>query len=116
MARIALATCGTRGIGRAIAIALKEDGCEVAAVYRGNDEAAKQLQTDQGIRCRSHGSLPRQRRGRVYHGGDVFGQWRPVPQLIHDSPCAANRGRYLAAHHWIMHRAYDDRRSLTHRR
>ena len=50
MARIALATCGTRGIGRAIAIALKADGCEVAAVYRGNDETAKQLQTDQGTR------------------------------------------------------------------
>ena len=50
MARIALVTGGTRGIGRAIAIALKADGCDVAAVYRGNDEAAKQLETDQGIR------------------------------------------------------------------
>jgi acetoacetyl-CoA reductase len=49
MARIALVTGGTRGIGRAIAIALKADGCDVAAVYRGNDEAAKQLQTDHGI-------------------------------------------------------------------
>jgi acetoacetyl-CoA reductase len=50
MVRIALVTGGTRGIGRAIAIALKADGCDVAAVYRGNDEAAKQLETDQGIR------------------------------------------------------------------
>ena len=49
MARIALVTGGTRGIGRAIAAALKADGCDVAAVYRGNDEAAKQLQTDHGI-------------------------------------------------------------------
>lgn len=50
MAGSALVTGGTRGIGRTIAIALKADGCEVAAVYRGNDETTKQLQTDQGIR------------------------------------------------------------------
>ncbi len=43
MARIALVTGGTRGLGRAIAVALKAEGCTVAAVYRGNDEAAKQL-------------------------------------------------------------------------
>lgn len=30
-------------------MALKADGCSVAAVYRGNDEAAKELQSEAGI-------------------------------------------------------------------
>ncbi len=40
MARTALVTGGTRGIGAAISIALKEAGFEVCASYAGNDEAA----------------------------------------------------------------------------
>ncbi len=49
MARIALVTGGTRGLGRAIAVTLKAQGCTVAAVYRNSDEAARQLQTEQGV-------------------------------------------------------------------
>ncbi|HVK53999.1 MAG TPA: acetoacetyl-CoA reductase [Burkholderiales bacterium] len=40
MNRTAIVTGGTRGIGQAIALALQADGYRVAAVYRGNDEAA----------------------------------------------------------------------------
>ncbi len=40
MARVALVTGGTRGIGAAISRALKEAGYTVAANYAGNDEAA----------------------------------------------------------------------------
>ncbi|MDZ4374052.1 MAG: beta-ketoacyl-ACP reductase [Phenylobacterium sp.] len=40
MARVALVTGGTRGIGRAICERLKQDGMLVAAGYSGNDEAA----------------------------------------------------------------------------
>jgi len=40
MARVALVTGGTRGIGRAISARLKADGFKVAAGYSGNDEAA----------------------------------------------------------------------------
>jgi acetoacetyl-CoA reductase len=40
MARVALVTGGTRGIGRAIVERLKADGMQVAAGYSGNDEAA----------------------------------------------------------------------------
>lgn len=50
VARSALVTGGTRGPGRGIALALKADGCIVAAVYRGNDAAAEELQGDHGIR------------------------------------------------------------------
>jgi acetoacetyl-CoA reductase len=41
MARVALVTGGSRGIGEAISKALKEAGYEVAATYAGNDEKAK---------------------------------------------------------------------------
>ena len=40
-ARTAVVTGGTRGIGRAISIALREAGHRVAAVYHGGEEAAQ---------------------------------------------------------------------------
>lgn len=49
MARVALVTGGTRGIGEAISKALKAAGCKVAAVYSGNDEAAQKFKTATGI-------------------------------------------------------------------
>ena len=41
MARVALVTGGTRGIGRAIVARLKADGFKVAAGYAGNEVAAQ---------------------------------------------------------------------------
>ena len=49
MARVALVTGGTRGIGHAISIALKNAGYRVAANYAGNDAAAQQFQVETGI-------------------------------------------------------------------
>jgi len=49
MARVALVTGGTRGIGAAISMALKEAGYTVAASYGGNDEAANKFKDDTGI-------------------------------------------------------------------
>jgi acetoacetyl-CoA reductase len=49
MARVAVVTGGTRGIGHAISIALKNKGCRVAATYGGNDAAARQFQAESGI-------------------------------------------------------------------
>jgi acetoacetyl-CoA reductase len=49
MARVALVTGGTRGIGHAISIALKAVGYRVAANYAGNDAAAQQFQAETGI-------------------------------------------------------------------
>src|SRR6187200_3218513 len=49
MARVALVTGGTRGIGAAISTALKNAGYTVAANYGGNDEAANQFKAETGI-------------------------------------------------------------------
>ena len=49
MARVALVTGGTRGIGEAISIALEDAGCKVAANYGGNDERAKEFSDRTGI-------------------------------------------------------------------
>jgi acetoacetyl-CoA reductase len=47
--RVAIVTGGSRGIGAAISIKLKEAGYKVAANYAGNDERAKQFNTVTGI-------------------------------------------------------------------
>jgi acetoacetyl-CoA reductase len=49
MARVALVTGGTRGIGRAIVDRLKADGMSVAAGYSGNDAAAEACARELGI-------------------------------------------------------------------
>ena len=49
MARVALVTGGTRGIGEAIAKALKAAGYKVAANYGGNDEVAQKFNAATGI-------------------------------------------------------------------
>ena len=46
MARTALVTGGTRGIGKAICVALKEAGYKVAANYAGNDQAALEFREE----------------------------------------------------------------------
>src|SRR5205085_3039137 len=49
MARVALVTGGSRGIGAAISKALKQNGFSVAASYAGNDEAAQRFKQETGI-------------------------------------------------------------------
>ena len=49
MARVALVTGGTRGIGAAISVALNAAGYKVAATYGGNDEAANKFKDETGI-------------------------------------------------------------------
>jgi acetoacetyl-CoA reductase len=49
MARVAIVTGGTRGIGAAISRELEHKGYRVAANYGGNDAAARQFQVETGI-------------------------------------------------------------------
>lgn len=49
MARVAVVSGGTRGIGAAIGKALAKAGYRVAAVYHGNDEAAAKFKSETGI-------------------------------------------------------------------
>jgi acetoacetyl-CoA reductase len=49
MARVAVVTGGTRGIGEAISMALKDMGMKVAATYAGNDERAREFSDRTGI-------------------------------------------------------------------
>jgi len=49
MARVAIVTGGTRGIGEAISLALKAQGRTVVANYAGNDEKAQRFSNEHGI-------------------------------------------------------------------
>ena len=51
MARVAVVTGGTRGIGAAISIALKNAGYKVAANYGGNEEVAAAFTKETGIKA-----------------------------------------------------------------
>jgi acetoacetyl-CoA reductase len=50
MSKVAIVTGGSRGIGAAISIALKNAGYAVAANYAGNDEAAAKFTAETGIK------------------------------------------------------------------
>lgn len=49
MARVAIVTGGTRGIGRAVCETLKADGFSVVANYAGNEEKARAFTEETGI-------------------------------------------------------------------
>ncbi len=72
MARVALVTGGTRGIGEAISIALKEAGYTVAANYGGNDEAANAFREKTGIQVYK------------FDVGDFDACWKGVAQVESD--------------------------------
>ncbi len=52
MTRVAIVTGGTRGIGKAISLALKEQGRTVIANYAGNDQKAQAFTDETGIAAR----------------------------------------------------------------
>ena len=50
MARVAVVTGGTRGIGEAISLALRDSGLTVAANYAGNEQKAREFTERTGIK------------------------------------------------------------------
>jgi acetoacetyl-CoA reductase len=51
MARVAIVTGGTRGIGEAVSLALRDAGMTVAAIYAGNEERAREFSERTGIKA-----------------------------------------------------------------
>jgi acetoacetyl-CoA reductase len=51
MGRVAVVTGGTRGIGEAISIALRDAGATVAAIYAGNEQKAQEFTERTGIKA-----------------------------------------------------------------
>jgi acetoacetyl-CoA reductase len=49
MSKVALVTGGTRGIGKAVSLALKDAGYTVVSSYAGNDEAAAAFKDETGV-------------------------------------------------------------------
>jgi len=49
MDRTAVVTGGTRGLGRAIALALRDNGCRVAATWHSDEAAARAMQDETGV-------------------------------------------------------------------
>ena len=98
MARVALVTGGTRGIGAAISLALKAQGRTVVANYAGNDAAAEHSMTKtaspQQVRCQRFRRLQgsdRADRRRIRADRDPGQQRRHHPRRHH----AAHEPRHV---------------------
>jgi acetoacetyl-CoA reductase len=99
VARIAVVTGGTRGLGRAIALALKADGCSVAAVYRGNDEAAKKLQSEAGM-APTNGTSPISMRA-SWSVAQVEREVGPIDILVNNAGITSDVSlRHMAREQW----------------
>ncbi len=93
MARVAIVTGGTRGIGEAISIALQKEGVTVAANYAGNEEKARAFSERTGIpsykfdvlrfRRLRHGGRPDRKRSRPGRRADQ--QCRRHPRRHHEA-------------------------------
>jgi acetoacetyl-CoA reductase len=83
MARIALVTGGTRGIGAAISAALKETGCTVIANYAANDDAARAFKAETGIAVKKWDVASFEACGKAV--GEIEAELGPVDILINNA-------------------------------
>ena len=92
MSRVALVTGGTRGIGAAISIALKNSGCKVAATYGSNSEAAEKFSSENGELVPLLGDLRTSVLSQGWHWIDIDPFGSPVPFLDTAIQALARRG------------------------
>jgi enoyl-[acyl-carrier protein] reductase III len=102
--KVALVTGGSRGIGRAIALALGGQGAAVAFNYYRGHEAAREAQdlfTRKGIPClrvQAHLGDPQQVRALVQAVGERFGR---LDILVNNAASGVNRpAMEVEAKHW----------------
>jgi acetoacetyl-CoA reductase len=97
MARVAVVTGGTRGIGEAISLALRDAGMTVAAIYAGNEQKAQEFTGRTGIKAYK---LDVSISTRACH--DQADRGRPRPR---------RRARQQCRHHPRRHHEEMDRRA-----
>ncbi|MEY4998978.1 MAG: acetoacetyl-CoA reductase family protein [Pseudomonadota bacterium] len=83
MTRIAVVTGGTRGIGEAISLKLKEKGRHVIANYGGNDEAARAFSARTGIDVRKWDVGDHQ--ACLDACAEIEGQFGPIDILVNNA-------------------------------
>ena len=83
MSRVAIVTGGTRGIGEAISIGLKDAGYTVAATYAGNVEAAKAFTGRTGIRTWKFDVADYEACGKA--SGEIATELGPVEILVNNA-------------------------------
>ena len=81
MARLAVVTGGTRGIGAAVSIALKEKGYQVIANYHHNHQAAQSFSEQYGITVQGWDAGDAQ--ACQYHLQEIQSQYGTVDILVH---------------------------------
>ena len=98
MARVAVVTGGTRGMGRAVSVALKDAGYRVAATYGGNDRAAQQFNEDGYSGAGAYGQILVPWPGRIARGTYEYEGERHVLPLNDHSRSSSIHGlaRWLA--------------------
>jgi 3-oxoacyl-[acyl-carrier protein] reductase len=86
--RLAVVTGGSRGIGRAIAEHLADDGLDVAIVFAGNEVAAKQTVDaieEKGVRCRAYRCNVADADAAAKTCKDIVADMGPVSVLVNDA-------------------------------
>lgn len=84
---VALVTGGSRGIGRGVCVELARQGYAVAINYAGNEDAARQTQTDiastaETLLCRADVGVTAERERLV---ADVLAKWDRIDVLVNNA-------------------------------
>ncbi|MHB8682329.1 MAG: SDR family NAD(P)-dependent oxidoreductase [Acidimicrobiales bacterium] len=108
--RVALVTGGSRGIGRACALALGKDGCDVAVVFRRDEDAAAQAVAEleeHGARARAYRASIDVRDDVESMVGSVLGDFDRLDVVVHAAGIASRGGSVVDTDPAELHRLLD---------